>query len=99
MTGEPQPPKPLADIFAKVDDRRVEEYQLAESLDVLPFYRELDGEVGPTVRFGGRQVVMLGSNNYLGLTTDSRVRAAAVAAVNRFGTGITGSRLLNGTLA
>jgi 8-amino-7-oxononanoate synthase len=42
---------------------------------------------------------MLGSNNYLGLTTDPRVREAAVAAVSRFGTGITGSRLLNGTLA
>ena len=42
---------------------------------------------------------MLGSNNYLGLTTDRRVRAAAAAAVDRYGTGITGSRLLNGTLA
>ena len=41
---------------------------------------------------------MLGSNNYLGLTTDARVRAAAAAAVSRYGTGITGSRLLNGTL-
>jgi 8-amino-7-oxononanoate synthase len=102
MTGsDPRPhsPKPMADIFAKVDDRRVEEYQLAESLEVLPFYRELDGEIGPTVLFRGRRVVMLGSNNYLGLTTDPRVRGAAVAAINRFGTGITGSRLLNGTLA
>jgi 8-amino-7-oxononanoate synthase len=89
----------MADIFAKVDDPRVEEYQLAESLDMLPFYRELDGEVGPTTVFRGRRVVMLGSNNYLGLTTDPRVREAAVAAVSRFGTGITGSRLLNGTLA
>ncbi len=88
----------MADIFAKVDDPRLVAYQLAESLDVLPFYRELDGEVGPTALFGGQRVVMLGSNNYLGLTTDSRVRDAAVAAISRFGTGITGSRLLNGTL-
>ena len=43
----------------------------------MPFYRELDGEIGPTALFQGRQVVMLGSNNYLGLTTDARVRAAA----------------------
>jgi 8-amino-7-oxononanoate synthase len=92
------PPKPQADIFAKVDDPRLEEYRLAESLDLMPFYRELDGEIGPTVSFRGRQVVMLGSNNYLGLTTDPRVRAAATAAIDRFGTGITGSRLLNGTL-
>jgi 8-amino-7-oxononanoate synthase len=96
---EPSPPtKPQADIFAKVDDPRLEEYRLAESLDLMPFYRELDGEIGPTVSFRGRQVVMLGSNNYLGLTTDPRVRAAATAAIDRFGTGITGSRLLNGTL-
>jgi len=94
-----QPPKPEADIFAKVDDARMEEYRLAKSIDLMPFYRELDGEVGPTMTFGGRQVVMLGSNNYLGLTTDPRVRGAAIAAVQRFGTGITGSRLLNGTLA
>ncbi len=88
----------MADIFAKVDDPRVEEFQLAESLDVMPFYRELDGEVGPTALFQGRRVVMLGSNNYLGLTTDARVREAALAAISRFGTGVTGSRLLNGTL-
>jgi 8-amino-7-oxononanoate synthase len=48
--------------------------------------------------FDGRSVVMLGSNNYLGLTADPRVRAAAVGAVERYGTGLTGSRLLNGTL-
>ena len=102
MTGagpEPQAMKPQADIFAKVDDPRLDEYRLAESLDLMPFYRELAGEIGPTVSVGGRQVVMLGSNNYLGLTTDPRVRAAAVEAINRYGTGVTGSRLLNGTLA
>ncbi|MGH2468249.1 MAG: aminotransferase class I/II-fold pyridoxal phosphate-dependent enzyme, partial [Candidatus Limnocylindrales bacterium] len=54
--------------------------------------------VGPRMRFAGRPVVMLGSNNYLGLTSDPRVRAAAVEAVERYGTGLTGSRLLNGTL-
>jgi 8-amino-7-oxononanoate synthase len=94
-----QAPKPQADIFAKVDDPRLDEYRLAESLDLIPFYRELDGEIGPTVSFRGQQLVMLGSNNYLGLTTDPRVRAAAISAVERFGTGVTGSRLLNGTLA
>ena len=87
-----------ADIFAKVESPRMEEYRLAASLDLFPFYRELDGEIGPVTRFAGRPVVMLGSNNYLGLTTDPRVRAAAVDAVGRYGTGVTGSRLLNGTL-
>ena len=79
-------------------DSRLDEYRYAESLDLIPFYRELDGEVGPTSSFRGRPVVMLGSNNYLGLTTDPRVRAAATAAIEQYGTGVTGSRLLNGTL-
>jgi 8-amino-7-oxononanoate synthase len=92
------PPKPHADVFAKIDDPRLDEYRFADSLGLIPFYRELDGEIGPNVTFAGRRLVMLGSNNYLGLTTDPRVRAAAVEAVERHGTGITGSRLLNGTL-
>ncbi|MHB1533843.1 MAG: aminotransferase class I/II-fold pyridoxal phosphate-dependent enzyme [Acidimicrobiales bacterium] len=101
MTGPdlgPSGPKRDADVFAKVNDPRMDQYRLAESLDVLPFYRELEGEIGPTVTFRGRSMVMLGSNNYLGLTTDPRVRAAARRAVDQYGTGVTGSRLLNGTL-
>ncbi len=90
--------KPAADVFAKLADPRLEEWYLAESVDLLPFYRELEGEVGPWTVFRGRPVVMLGSNNYLGLTTDPRVRAAAIESIERFGTGVTGSRLLNGTL-
>ncbi|MGH9055835.1 MAG: aminotransferase class I/II-fold pyridoxal phosphate-dependent enzyme [Acidimicrobiales bacterium] len=90
--------KPSADVFAKVDDPRLEEWRFAESLGLIPFYREVDGEIGPTVTFAGRPVVMLGSNNYLGLTTDPRVRAAAISAIERYGTGVTGSRLLNGTI-
>jgi 8-amino-7-oxononanoate synthase len=94
-----QPPDARTDVFSKLADPRLDEYRLAESLDLIPFYRELEGEIGPTIMFRGRQVVMLGSNNYLGLTADPRVRAAAVAAIDKYGTGVTGSRLLNGTLA
>jgi 8-amino-7-oxononanoate synthase len=90
--------KPEADLFAKLNDRRLDEYRLAESLDLIPFYRELEGEIGTRSVFRGRPVIMLGSNNYLGLTTDRRVRQAAKDAVDRYGTGVTGSRLLNGTL-
>ena len=96
--GPPVTDGPAPDLFAKVADPRLEEWHFAESLGLLPFYRELEGEVGPRSRFRGRPVVMLGSNNYLGLTTDPRVRAAALDAVERYGTGVTGSRLLNGTL-
>jgi 8-amino-7-oxononanoate synthase len=91
-------PKPEADVFAKVADPRLEEWSAASSLDLLPFYHPLEGEVGPHSMFRGQPVIMLGSNNYLGLTTDPRVRAAAISAVERYGTGVTGSRLLNGTL-
>lgn len=90
--------KPDADIFAKVADPRLEEWRGAQSMGLLPFYRAIEGEVGPRSVFEGRPVVMLGSNNYLGLTADERVRRAARDAVDRFGTGVTGSRLLNGTL-
>jgi 8-amino-7-oxononanoate synthase len=93
-----EPDKPSADVFAKVKDPRLAQWQVAKDLGLLPFYRTLDGEVGPTSHFGDRPVVMLGSNNYLGLTADPRVRAAAIDAVERYGTGVTGSRLLNGTL-
>lgn len=98
MTDQGALRKPVDDVFAKVDDPRVEQWHLAESLGLLPFFRELRGEVGPRMIFEGRPVVMLGSNNYLGLTADPRVRKAAVDAVSRYGTGLTGSRLLNGTL-
>jgi 8-amino-7-oxononanoate synthase len=74
-------------------------YRSAEQLGLNPFYREITGEIGPTILYEGSDVVMLGSNNYLGLTTDPRVREAARDAVDRYGTGVTGSRLLNGTLS
>ncbi len=90
--------KPEADVFAKAADPRLEEWRGAQSMGLLPFYRAVEGEVGPRSVFEGRQVVMLGSNNYLGLTADPRVRRAARDAVDRYGTGVTGSRLLNGTL-
>ena len=93
------PDKPQADIFAKVDDpaaRGVPAGRVTRSDALLPRARRRDR--ARRSAFRGRQVVMLGSNNYLGLTTDPRVRAAAIAAVERYGTGVTGSRLLNGTL-
>jgi 8-amino-7-oxononanoate synthase len=98
--GVARPPgKPDGDVFAKIAaDPRLEQWRLADSLGLLPWFRQLDGEVGPRMRFDGRTVIMLGSNNYLGLTTDPRVRGAAVDAIRHYGTGLTGSRLLNGTL-
>lgn len=63
-----------------------------------PFFRPLDSALEAVSVMDGRPVVMLGANNYLGLTTDPRVVNAATEALLRYGTGCTGSRLMNGTL-
>jgi 8-amino-7-oxononanoate synthase len=87
------------DLFAKCASERVQQYRLARSMGILPFFRELASECGPVARHDGRHLIMLGSNNYLGLTGDDRVKQAAIDAVERYGSGCTGSRLMNGTLS
>ncbi len=87
------------DVFAKArEHERVEQLKAARDLDAVPYFRVLEGPTLPVVEMEGRRRIMLGSNNYLGLTGDERVRQGALDALNRYGTGITGSRLLNGTL-
>jgi 8-amino-7-oxononanoate synthase len=87
------------DVFDKANSPRLEEYRAAEQLGLLPFYREMASQAGPVVEHDGQPVIMLGSNNYLGLTGDERVKRAAVEAIETYGTGCTGSRLMNGTLS
>jgi len=67
-------------------------------MGIYPYFRALSVSEGTTAVFEGKEVVMIGSNNYLGLTTDPRVRAASAEALERYGTSVTGSRFLNGTL-
>jgi len=64
-----------------------------------PYFMPLDDTEGTEVTIGGKKLVMIGSNNYLGLTTHPHVREAAIEATRQFGTSCTGSRFLNGTLA
>jgi 8-amino-7-oxononanoate synthase len=64
-----------------------------------PYFMPLDDTEGNEVTIGGKRLVMVGSNNYLGLTTHPKVRQAAIDATRRLGTSCTGSRFLNGTLA
>src|SRR5947209_13960826 len=86
------------DVFAKArEHERVEQLRAARDLDLVPYFRVLEGPTLPVVEMEGAERIMLGSNNYLGLTGDERVRQAALDAVASFGTGITGSRFLNGT--
>jgi len=87
------------DVFAKVrGHERAEQLRAAREADVLPYFRRLEGPAGPIVEMEGAERIMLGSNNYLGLTADPRVQQAARDALDKYGTGLTGSRLLNGTL-
>jgi 8-amino-7-oxononanoate synthase len=87
------------DVFAKARHHdRLEQLKLARELDALPYFRVLEGPTLPVVEMEGKKRVMLGSNNYLGLTGDERVKQGALAALERYGTGLTGSRFLNGTI-
>lgn len=65
---------------------------------IYPFFQPLDGMEGPEAMCDGRRIIMIGSNNYLGLTMHPKVRAAAMKALEEFGPSCTGSRFLNGTL-
>jgi 8-amino-7-oxononanoate synthase len=88
------------DVFAKVrESERVAQAQAAREVGVLPYFREVQGPARPIVEMEGQARIMLGSNNYLGLTGDPRVIAGARDALERYGTGLTGSRFLNGTTA
>jgi 8-amino-7-oxononanoate synthase len=87
------------DVFAKVRDHdRAELLAAARAADILPYFHVLTSPAMPVVEMEGAERIMLGSNNYLGLTGDERVLAGAEDALHRFGTGLTGSRLLNGTI-
>ncbi len=87
------------DVFAKVREfDRLELLKAAREHDMLPYFRVLEGPTLPVVEMEGKSRIMLGSNNYLGLTGDERVKQGALNALNQYGTGLTGSRFLNGTI-
>lgn len=84
------------DLFQKCYD-----YTLADEVKkqgLYPYSHPFQENEGPVVMIGGRKVVMAGSNNYLGLTTHPRVQEAAKKAVEKYGTGCSGSRYLTGTV-
>jgi len=79
-------------------------YQFTEAKEAMaggyyPYFLPLDDTEGTEVTIRGHRLIMIGSNNYLGLTTHPKVREAAIEAVRRYGTSCTGSRFLNGNLA
>lgn len=96
MMGESRPDLKKSDIF-----RKAYEFTKAEEikgLGLYPYFKPLQATDGTTVKIEGRDVIMAGSNNYLGLTNDPRTIEAAQSVISTYGTGCTGSRYLNGTL-
>ncbi len=84
------------DIFEKCGQFTIAREAMEAGL--YPYFIPLEDTEGTEVTVKGRRVIMIGSNNYLGLTTHPKVRAAAIEGIKRYGTSCTGSRFLNGTL-
>lgn len=86
----------MADLFKKALDFK--DVDNAIDLGIYPYFHALESKQDIVVKMEGKRRVMIGSNNYLGLTGDKRVIDATVKAVKKYGTGVSGSRFLNGTL-
>jgi 8-amino-7-oxononanoate synthase len=88
----------MSDVFDKCSAWK--DYKIAKATGLYPYFRPIEASHASTeVEIEGRRLIMIGSNNYLGLAGDPRVKEAAIGAIKRFGTTCSGSRLLNGTLA
>jgi len=68
------------------------------SYGLYPYFRVIESAQDPEVTMNGKKMIMVGSNNYLGLTNHPKVKEAAIEAVKKYGSGCAGSRFLNGTL-
>jgi 8-amino-7-oxononanoate synthase len=91
-------PAGMTDIFEKCANWK--DYKIAKATGLYPYFRAIQASYGGTeVQIEGRRILMVGSNNYLGLSSDPRVKEATQAALQKFGSTASGSRLLNGTLA
>ena len=79
--------------------RNFTEATIAREQGWYPYFKVVESEQGPEAIVDGKKMIMLGSNNYLGLTNHPKVKEAAIRAVKKYGTGCSGSRYLNGTLS
>lgn len=83
------------DLFDKC---KVEVVERAKAANIYPYFHKLESRQAPEVLMEGKRRIMLGSNNYLGLTSHPRVIDAGIRAIEKYGSGCSGSRFLNGTL-
>lgn len=72
--------------------------QKVQNLGLYPFFRTIESEQDTVVKIAGKDVLMFGSNSYLGLTNHPKLKEASKAAIDKYGSGCAGSRFLNGTL-
>ncbi|HVO29243.1 MAG TPA: aminotransferase class I/II-fold pyridoxal phosphate-dependent enzyme [bacterium] len=86
----------MSDLFEKCFDWK--DADEARATGFYPFFQAISETFGTEVMLKGKRTIMIGSNNYLGLSTDPRVKEAAIKAVEKFGSSCSGSRFLNGTL-
>lgn len=84
------------DIFKKVEADYL--YKRVKAAGIYPYFHELTSGQDTVVEMEGRETIMIGSNNYLGFTSEPRVVNAGIEALKKYGTGCSGSRFLNGTL-
>ena len=81
------------------DNKIVEKTKFLKAQNLFPFFRSIESSEGTVVKVDGQDQIMVGSNNYLGLTHHPHVVEKTIKAVEKYGTGCTGSRFLNGNLA
>ena len=81
------------------DNKLIQKANLLRRKNLYPFLRAIEDTVGSSVTVNGNKQIMIGSNNYLGLTHHPEVQEAAIKAIEKYGTGCTGSRFLNGNLS
>ena len=88
--------KKSKDIFDKCF--RFQKAKALMSEGIYPYFRVIESAQDPEIIMNGKKMIMIGSNNYLGLTNHPKVKEASIEAVKKYGTGCAGSRFLNGTL-
>ncbi len=86
----------MIDLFRKTEGQHI--YDVVQEKGIYPYFHELCSGQDTVVNMEGRRTIMLGSNNYLGFTSNAEVKDAAIKAIQKYGTGCSGSRFLNGTL-
>lgn len=104
MTNKPESSLlPVAEMKSDVTDLFQKCWDFTRADDIkaagfYPYFHAIEENEGPVVKIEGRKIIMAGSNNYLGLTAHPKVKEAAARAVEKYGTGCSGSRYLTGTL-